>query len=401
MGLLFLMSILQKIFLCFSWTLLPILLRQQGVDLGRIGFTALIFSPWALKFLYASMVDRFYSRRMGRRKSWITPLLLMSWAMFPLLTLVSPDGHLERLLTIVFVLNVMYATMDIAVDGYATDILQTGERAWGNAVQMIAYMMGYMLGGGVFLMVYQYHGWTMTVLAIALLQLILMIPVIGHKEMSAVLPERRSAAKRQRSAAEDGTWAFIRRPGNVWFFTFLVAIAILEQGGAQLRLPMVADMGITTADFGRLTLWIGSPMSIAGACLGAILLNRLGHRRMFVAACLGAVGVSFFSAFVSRTLPACLWQIGMMVGLEKLMIGILFTFVYSMIMSFSAGPQAATRYAVMCSLTRLAGLGIMPVTGNLCDAFGYFRLYMGLGMFGVLFLFAGGHILRYRLEIPI
>jgi hypothetical protein len=43
----------------------------------------------------------------------------------------------------------------------------------------------------------------------------------------------------------------------------------------------------------------------------------------------------------------------------------------------------------------------MPVTGNLCDAFGYFRLYMGLGIFGVLFLFAGNHILRYRLEIPI
>lgn len=401
MGLLFLMFILQKIFLCFSWTLLPILLRKQGIDLGRIGFTALIFSPWALKFLYASMVDRFYSRRMGRRKSWITPLLLMSWAMFPLLTLVSPDGHLERLLTIVFVLNVMYATMDIAVDGYATDILQTGERAWGNAVQMIAYMTGYMLGGGVFLIVYQHHGWKMTVIAIAVLQLVLMIPVIGHKEMAVVFPESRSPENLKRPAKGSGTWAFIRRPGNAWFFPFLVFIAILEQGGAQLRLPMVADLGITTADFGRLTLWIGSPMSIAGACLGAILLNRLGHRRMFFAACLGAVGLSFFSAFVSSTLPACLWQIGMMVGLEKLLIGILFTFIYSMIMSFSAGPQAAIRYAVLCSLTQLTGLGIMPVTGNLCDAFGYFRLYMGLGIFGVLFLFAGNHILRYRLEIPI
>lgn len=121
LGLLFLMYITQKIFLCFTWTLLPILLRQQGIGLGAIGFAALVYSPWALKFVYASLVDRFYSSKLGRRKSWIVPLLTAALFILPLLSLISPLHDLKILLLAVFVLNVVFATVDIAVDGDATD----------------------------------------------------------------------------------------------------------------------------------------------------------------------------------------------------------------------------------------------------------------------------------------
>ncbi len=48
MLLLFLMFLLQKIFLCFTWTLVPILLRTRGVSLGSIGMAAQIYIAPAL-----------------------------------------------------------------------------------------------------------------------------------------------------------------------------------------------------------------------------------------------------------------------------------------------------------------------------------------------------------------
>lgn len=115
--LLFLMYISQKIFLCFNWTLQPILLRQQGITLGSIGLAALVFSPWALKFLYASMVDRFYWASMGKRKSWIIPLLAVSLLAMPMLSLVSPQEQLKILLPAVFVMNVIFAGIGYTPQG--------------------------------------------------------------------------------------------------------------------------------------------------------------------------------------------------------------------------------------------------------------------------------------------
>ena len=48
---------------------LPALLREQGVSLSAIGFTSALALPWALKFLWAPVVDRY-----GTRRQWLLAL---------------------------------------------------------------------------------------------------------------------------------------------------------------------------------------------------------------------------------------------------------------------------------------------------------------------------------------
>ncbi|QTA92567.1 MFS transporter [Desulfonema magnum] len=397
MGLLFLMYIVQKIFLCFSWALLPIILRNQGASLGTIGFTTLVYSPWALKFLYASVVDRFYSIRMGRRKSWISPLLIISGIILPFLAKLSPTEDLELLLISVFVLNLIFATTDIAVDGYATDILEPSERPWGNAVQMAGYVIGYMLGAGLFLILCKNEGWSHTLLIISGLQMMLMIPILLHKEISPVFRGKKGASLSEGIWSGPSSWEFITRPGTLWFFLFSTLIAVFERGGSLLRVPMFVDMGFDQASLGQMNMWVGSPMTILGSVIGGILFNRMGPRWVFITGCLGGASLNFLSAIVFQNQMPGLWQIGIIMGYDKLVAGVIFIMIYSMIMSLSAGNQSATNYAVLCSATHLVGLGIMPISGNLCDLTGYFNLYMGLGFFGILVIFAGDYILRCRL----
>lgn len=60
---------------------LPVILRHKGYTLGAIGLSGLLAAPWALKWLWAPLVDRAHSPRFGRRKSWIVPLQLLTVAL--------------------------------------------------------------------------------------------------------------------------------------------------------------------------------------------------------------------------------------------------------------------------------------------------------------------------------
>ena len=65
---------------------LPALMRQQGISLKAIGFASLLVIPWALKFLWAPLIDQLRYGRFGPRRSWIIPLQLCSVAMLGVLS---------------------------------------------------------------------------------------------------------------------------------------------------------------------------------------------------------------------------------------------------------------------------------------------------------------------------
>lgn len=131
-----------------------------------------------------------------------------------------------------------------------------------------------------------------------------------------------------------------------------------------------------------------------------MLLRRLGARQVFALGCLGAGTVSLLSACLSTTTAPYLWHVQAVLGLDKLVIGIMTVMAYSMTMAMSVGPQAATNYAVLSSASHLIGFAIMPIVGHICDRVGYFALFEGLAMGAFLSIFIGDYLLRRRLSYP-
>ena len=97
MTLLIVMYMMQNIHIGFSWTLLPLLMREQGAGLSEIGFSVLVYSPWALKFLYTSMADRWYIPRLGRQKTGFAPLMILTCLTLPVLGLFDPCTRLKTI----------------------------------------------------------------------------------------------------------------------------------------------------------------------------------------------------------------------------------------------------------------------------------------------------------------
>jgi len=148
--LLFLLYILQGIPLGIMSTI-PFLLQTRNVPYTEQAQFSIAGWPFGLKVLYAPIVDSFYFKRFGRRKSWLIPLqYLIAVFLFALSFRIEAllDSVQVTVITIVFfILNFLCATQDITVDGWALTMLQrknVGYAATCNAVgQTLGAVMGY------------------------------------------------------------------------------------------------------------------------------------------------------------------------------------------------------------------------------------------------------------------
>src|SRR6201994_3304059 len=81
--------------LALSGSTLQIWMREAGVDLGTIGFFALVGTPYTLKFLWAPLVDALhvplFTHAFGRRRGWLVFSQLLLIAAILLLALADPS----------------------------------------------------------------------------------------------------------------------------------------------------------------------------------------------------------------------------------------------------------------------------------------------------------------------
>ena len=104
--------------LYFIMQFVPAWLRQHQVDLKTIGLIGLVQLPYAWKFIWAPLCDRFNLFGFGRRKSWMlctqVALLLLIGGMGYL----HPNQSLEVILGVSLVLAFFSATQDIVIDAF-------------------------------------------------------------------------------------------------------------------------------------------------------------------------------------------------------------------------------------------------------------------------------------------
>jgi hypothetical protein len=169
---------------------LPVLLRKEGLSLREIGLTSLLALPWALKFLWAPLIDRYSLPVLGRFNSWIVPLQLGSITILCALGLQGTLSHVRFLMAAFLLLNLIAATQDIATDGLAVEMLAERERGLANGLQVAGYRVGMIVGGGALLVLYDRLGSSGTFLAMAALT------TLAPYSVLAELPEELRARMR-------------------------------------------------------------------------------------------------------------------------------------------------------------------------------------------------------------
>jgi PAT family acetyl-CoA transporter-like MFS transporter 1 len=107
--------------LCIS---LPLIFKEKGISYESLSLFSLVSIPFSLKILWAPLVDTYYLRTIGQRKSWILPTQFISGiamivgSSFVRNWLIHANTSIYQLTGYFMLLYFMMATQDIAVDGW-------------------------------------------------------------------------------------------------------------------------------------------------------------------------------------------------------------------------------------------------------------------------------------------
>lgn len=133
---------------------LTLWLKEAGISRSAIGFAGLIFTLYAIHFLWAPLVDAwplFKHKTIGHMRSWILGCQALVVVCCVLMAYSSP-ASLGRLITLAFALALASSTLDVAVDAYRIDTLEgqdTKTLSASSAAVTAGWWTGYAGLGGV------------------------------------------------------------------------------------------------------------------------------------------------------------------------------------------------------------------------------------------------------------
>jgi len=380
---------------------LPVLLRQQGASLPEIGLSNLLALPWMLKFVWAPLVDRRGHGGMGRRRGVILPLQITTVGVLVALSAVNPAWGMTPLLVAVLLCNLLAATQDIATDALAVDLLGPGERGLGNGIQVGAYRLGMVIGGGGLLVIFEAIGWTSSFLAMAAILAVATIPIAAWREPVPAAP-----------APTDGAGGVDWRALGVWWTrsdtaAWLLLLFVYKLGDAlagAMVSPMMVDAGLDMADVGWTLGTIGSVMGLVGALLGGWGAGVLGRRKTLVL--FGVLQSLAVAGYALAALWPSLRAFQAASAAEHLFGGMATVALFTAMMDACRGARAATDYTLQaCVVVAATGLGAV-LSGFMAETLGFPAHFavsavlslLGAGMVAVYSARGGGFTPRLDAE---
>ncbi|MGX9393968.1 MFS transporter (plasmid) [Nitrobacteraceae bacterium UC4446_H13] len=266
----------------FFYFVLPAVLRQAGHSAEVVGLVALVYLPYALRVLWAPLVDRIAAGKAVRYRGMALAMLIAAILSILGFVAVNPRVDLVATLGIATLVFAFLATGLTALDGYVLVTLGAAGRERITAYQVTGFTLGaIVLGVGSILT--DGIEWTTLALLLAVTTAILTVPLL-------ILPKTDPSSQMQSpSNVPHGIWHFVRRPA----VRRRIAVSMLAHAGLGLPagyLPVLqVDAGLTPGQIGMFGA-IGSNVSglIAAVAAGALVARFGGWRALRSVAFLGA-----------------------------------------------------------------------------------------------------------------
>lgn len=357
--------------LALSGATLQAWMADRKVDLTVIGVFSLVTMPYALKFLWSPLMDRFVPPFLGRRRGWmfITQLALVGGII--LLGLSDPVASPGRVALIAVLVAFFSASQDIVIDAYRTEVLPNEEFGIGSGVYVMGYRIAMIVSGGGALVLADRMPWSAVYFIMAL--------TMGVGVIASLFgPEPIVDVKPPKSLSEAiilPFMEFFKRRGALETLLFLVLYKLDVFLTLAMQTPFMLDIGFSKTDIGAITKFFGMITTIAGALFGGGLMLKLGMQRsLWVFGIAQALaGLSYMLlAHVGAQYPLLVLAI----AVENLCSGMGIAAYSAFMMSLCDKRFTATQYALLSSFMGFARGIVQTPSGYLAKAFGWERYFL-------------------------
>lgn len=369
---------------------LPAILRSYDVSLKAIGFSSLLAIPWALKFLWAPYIDRYYVSRIGPSKTWILPMQLLSILLLLIIAFFEPQqlasSHgLAYFLGLMFLLNLVAATQDVATDSFAVRHLHATERHWGNSLQVVGYRLGLIVGGGFLLYLVGVWQWRAAFLLLVALLVLISVPMVLYQEQSNPL---------QKKQCERGYYqvfySFMQQRDIKPWLLVLISYKVGESFGSAMVKPMFVDMGLKLEQIGVFVSVIGSVSTLLGGALAGWWIKHLGRYRALlyfgIVQALGVACYAYLSWQWQSTQQIVLWHIYSINAIEHFSGGLAVVALLAIMMDYARHQHAGSDFTLQVSLVSICAGSVSLLAGFVAHSVGYTAYYLIAAVLGLLLL---------------
>jgi len=396
----------------FGFVTITLVAYLSGRGMGKetiASITALSALPWAFKWAWGPLIDRFRFVSMGNRRPWI--IIAQSLMAITLLAMIAiPDmagdvvifgytySGFSVLCFLVFINNCFASLQDVSVDALAVDLLDEDERGKANGFMYGSSYLGAFIGGacmGRFMAAFDLRA--ALIFQFCMLIAIMMLPLLMRERPGEkLLPWSKGTGhlvpseQVKRSTAEllkNILKAFSLRSSIIAVILALctyVASSVIYIAGSLYFIQELcwSEQNFTDA-VGGWAIFAG----LAGSLSGGFIADKLGAKKV-----LAASTILLGLAWIGFCFAEPLWHyrtqfVIPFFALESFLLGVLAVSFFSIAMTVSWPKVAATQFTAYMACMNLSRTAGFKLAEPIYERLSFGNIYLVMGVFQILIVF--------------
>jgi PAT family beta-lactamase induction signal transducer AmpG len=352
-------------------------LADAKVARASIGLFAAIATPYALKFLWAPLLDGLrlplLSAWLGRRRGWL--LLTQALLALAILGMAFTNPAINPWMTALVgvVIAALSATQDTVIDAYRVERLPVEEQGTGAAWATFGYRIGMLVSGAGALYLADHVGWRMTYFIMAGVMASACLLTLAMREPQ-VVPVLREKAGGMMPFLRNYVVApfrdFMTRPLWLAVLAFVVLYKLGDAFMGVMFNPFLLDIGFTKTEIAQVVKVYGLFATILGTFAGGWVVTRIGMYRSLILCGFGHMLTNLLLV-VQAKLGADLHFLILSISLENFSGGMSTAAFIAYLSALCRVNYTATQYALLSSLAAFGRTWLSTPSGALSVAVGW------------------------------
>ena len=345
---------------------LPMILQIKGFDASLIGIFQLAGLPMIFKFLMSPPIDKIVFEKKHYKK-WTFYIGILYILLLTIISFLSLENSIYPVFIAILITAFISTFMDIPLNALAIKTFTKEQSLSAGSYKISAYSIASLLGGGIFLLVFNHLGWNLTFILMALLVLFSLIALYFIEENDEIIYVEKISSKNIITFFKQkdiGIWIFILS----FYFVSISALWVFMK-------PYLIHKGVKPDD---VAIWVGIYGSFI-AILGGALSNYIGKK--FSKKSLLIIFM-FFNIFSTSLLifieqyNLTFYYLIISVTFIALAIALSSAIIFSMIMDYSRKESRAIDYSVQSSIFSFTRIISAVIAGIIVSNFGFCNMFI-------------------------
>ncbi|WP_323587281.1 MFS transporter [Aliarcobacter butzleri] len=345
---------------------LPMILQIKGFDASLIGIFQLAGLPMIFKFLMSPPIDKIVFEKKHYKK-WTFYIGILYILLLTIISFLSLENSIYPVFIAILITAFISTFMDIPLNALAIKTFTKEQSLSAGSYKISAYSMASLLGGGIFLLVFNHLGWNLTFILMALLVLFSLVALYFIEENDEIIYLERISSKNIITFFKQkdiGIWIFILS----FYFVSISALWVFMK-------PYLIHKGVKPDD---VAIWVGiygSFIAILGGALSNYIGKKFSKKNLLII-------FMFFNIFSTSLLifieyyNLTFYYLIISVTFIALAIALSSAIIFSMIMDYSRKESRAIDYSVQSSIFSFTRIISAVIAGIIVSNFGFDKMFI-------------------------